>query len=159
MTTPDAPDPLARRARAAFDAASESVPAATANRLRLARRAALSGPPPRRRRVAPIAGAIAVGLAAWWAWPRVEAPTDAPVAATRIVPTPAMPEVRDATPPPDVAPNVAVPDAAIAEDAVPPEDVLADDDPALDAIDDDDAELYAWLADAPVAPDTPGGAP
>ena len=62
-------DPLARRARAEFDAACAGLDVATANRLRLARRMALARParatwPP----LVPIAIALGVAIAAVVTW-------------------------------------------------------------------------------------------
>jgi hypothetical protein len=69
---------------------------------------------------------------------------------------PAVPPVREPMAPPAAAPIASTPEVETVEpvEAIDlPEDVLADDDPAWDALDDEDEELYAWLADAPVAPD------
>ena len=145
MSTPDDTDPLARRARAEFDAACTQLDAADANRLRLARRSALAGPPRARPWTwAPLAGAVAIGLLALWAWPRSPAPAPAP-----IVDAPADP--------PATLPGPAIPATPIvsSEDAddMPIDEVLADAEPEWEALGDEDAELYAWLADAPVAPD------
>lgn len=104
---------LAARSRARFERAVRQVPVATANRLRLARRAALAegGASPARpmRWLVPLgaSAALVLGLA-WWRG-TVEAP-----------------------PAPGGAP------ATFAVDALPAED---------------DADLYAWLAEAPVASD------
>ena len=153
MTTPNESDPIARRAREVFDAASGDVDATTAGRLRLARRAALAAPAPSPRAwLAPLAGAAALGLVAWLAWPRAQAPEPVPAPVATAPVTPA------AIPPP---PSPAVPDPAVpAQPRVeaplddPLDAVPVDDDTAWAALDEDDAELYAWLADAPVAPDT-----
>ena len=173
MTTSDDPDRLAQRARAEFDAACDGLDAATANRLRIARRAALA-PPPRRWTLAPLAGAIAVGIAAWLAWPRAPGPATAPTpiasapATPRpvpdpvVLPVPAAPEPHAAPPvepalaqqPPD-GDEAPLDEASLDE---PPLDEALADDPDLEALGEDDAELYAWLADAPVAPDAEGDA-
>jgi hypothetical protein len=110
----------ARRARERFDRAVDGLPAATANRLRLARRAALAAPTAERTPAAwalPMGAALAVLLGLAW-WRQGPAPT-APAAAQAQVPampTPSEPQVED------------------------------------------DVELYAWLADTPVASDAEGGA-
>jgi hypothetical protein len=158
MTTPDDNDPTARRARAVFEAASAGLDPATANRLRLARRDALAGPPARRFALAPLAGAVALALVALWLWPRAHAPAPAPLATT-----PPAPAVAPAVPPAPSAVVAPIPEppsvAALPErPAVVPDpldDALADDE--FDLVDnEEDAELYAWLADAPVAPDDEG---
>ena len=146
MSTPDDTDPLARRARAEFDAACAHLDAADANRLRLARRTALAGPPRARSLAwAPIAGAVAVGLLAVWAWPRSPGPAPA---ATPIVDAPA-PTAAPAVPVAPEPPVVALEDP----DPLAGDDLLTDAEPEWEALGDEDAELYAWLADAPVAPD------
>jgi hypothetical protein len=159
MNTPnDHDDLIARRARAGFEAACADLDPATANRLRIARRAALAGPQAPRPWLVPVGGAIALALAAWLMWPRDPGIASAPVVATPPAPAPTAPRPDDATPD---TPVVVVPPVAPSTDNVeaPPEDLLADepladDEPAWDELDDEDAELYAWLADAPVAPDT-----
>jgi hypothetical protein len=156
MTTPEASDPIARRAREVFEAASADLDGATAGRLRLARRSALSASPaPLLGWLAPLAGAVAVGLAAWLAWPRAQAPTvaPAPIATTPVAPVSPPPLEVDAPHAPTAQPLVEAPvDEAIDED------MPADDETELASLDDEDAELVAWLADAPVAPDTGGDA-
>lgn len=117
MTT-GAGDDTARAAREQFERAVDAMPAATANRLRLARRVALAGTPARRHRVAwalPLGAAAAVFLGLAW-WRQAPGPPLAVTAPVRSVPSP----------------------------AVPP---------------DDDADLYAWIADTPVASDAKGGRP
>ena len=149
MNPTDELDPVARRAREVFAAASDDLDPTTAGRLRLARRAALAAPAPSPRVwLAPLAGAVAVALVAWLAWPRAQAPVPvtAPVATAPVAPLPAVPE--PATPMP---PLVEAPLEEPLDEAAP-----VDDDTAWAALDEDDAELYAWLADAPVAPDTEG---
>lgn len=156
MTTPDESDPIARRAREVFEAASADLDGTTAGRLRLARRTALSASPsPMRGWLAPLVGAVAVALAAWLAWPRAQAPVpqQAPIATTPIAPTTPPPIEVEAPQAPMESPLVEAPvDESVDDDA------LADDDPELASFDDEDAELYAWLADAPVAPDAEGDA-
>ena len=148
MNTPGQDDPIARRAREVFDAASGDIDPTTAGRLRLARRAALSAPPSRRGWLAPLAGAVAVALVAWFAWPRTQAPVPAPIATTPIAPTPTVaPEAIEEPVAPAELPLVESP-------GTPIEDEAPADDPEWAALDDEDAEVYAWLADAPVAPDT-----
>jgi hypothetical protein len=92
-----------------------------------------------------------VALLAWLAWPRAQAPAPeaTPVAALPVAPT--GPAVRD-----PVVPTPPLVEAPLDE----PFDgeVPVDDDTAWAALDDEDAELYAWLADAPVAPDDGGDA-
>ncbi|HMB55728.1 MAG TPA: hypothetical protein VKM35_00800 [Arenimonas sp.] len=105
----DLNQPRADAARALFDRASARLDTATANRLRLARREALSAPRHRPMFLpvgAAAAAVLAIGLV-WW------------------LPKPAV----------DVAPTTAE----------------TSTDPAL--LGEDDTELYAWLGDAPVAPD------
>ena len=135
MNNPDDDDDarLARRARDTFDAACADLDPAAANRLRLARRAALAAPRAAHWRLAPVAGAIALGLAGLWAWPRVQAPP-------ATVPVARAPAASTA---PQVAANAI-------------DDAPAADEPDWDTLDADDADLYAWLAEAPVAAD-PGG--
>jgi hypothetical protein len=117
----------AEAARRLFERVARDVPAATANRLRLARRAALANPVPRRPALArwamPLgaAAALVVGLA-WW----------------RQDVAPVAPSVTVA---PMQAEPVAAGDAVAAPADLPTED---------------DADLYAWLAEAPVAADTGG---
>jgi hypothetical protein len=172
MNAPHDDDSFARRARAEFDAAVDGLDAGAANRLRLARRAALAGPAGTPRLFAPLAGAIALALAAWWAWPRwfaeAPAPGPAPVASTPApVPTPqrAAPAVPAPVPLP-VAPPVASPvlpsatpspEAIADEPAAPADDALPEEED-WDDYNEGDAELYAWLAEAPVAPEEQGGA-
>jgi hypothetical protein len=156
MNTPDGNDPLARRARAVFASASDDLDPAAANRLRLARRAALAGPPMRRPAFAPIAGAIAIALAALWLWPRTHAPATAPATVAVQPPRPVATPAPVTTVPP-AAPTPDAPDVAAGTDAPvlateAPDDEFADDALELGE-DEEDAEVYAWLADAPVAPD------
>ena len=146
-------DAIARRAREVFEAASANVDPTTGGRLRLARRAALAGParPPRKGLLVFAgagAGALAVAMAAWLAWPRAQAPGPAPIAATPTTPAPVAVEAPDG---PAVVPDVEV-DVPPPIEAMPDLDV-ADDEATWAALDDEDAELYAWLADAPVAPE------
>ena len=154
MKPTDELDPVARRAREVFAAASDDLDPVTAGRLRLARRAALAGPPAPRAWLTPLAGAVAVALVAWLAWPRGQAPA----------PVPAPVATRPTTPAPIPPTEPGVPDAVV---STPPaveaplddpldDEVPVDDDTAWAALDDEDAELYAWLADAPVAPDAEG---
>ena len=104
--------------KALFEDAVQRLDLGAANRLRLARRAALAGAAPAARRgrawlPALAAAAVLVLGLAWWL-PRGPAP--APVA--------------------------------------PP--ALASEDAAVVAEDSEDAELYAWLAEAPVAAEADG---
>jgi len=156
MTPANESDPIARRAREVFEAASADLDGTTAGRLRLARRSALSASPsPLRGWLAPLAGAVAVALAAWFAWPRAQAPAPppAPIATTPVAPTTPPPIEVEAPLAPTNSPLVEAPVDESADD-----DALADDDPELASLDDEDAELVAWLADAPVAPDAEGDA-
>jgi hypothetical protein len=155
MKPTEAPDPVARRAREVFAAASDHVDPATAGRLRLARRAALAAGSPPRAWLMPIAGAVAAALVAWLAWPHAQAPAPvpAPVATSPAVPEPAPVSVPDVPAALPAHPLVEAPIDEPLEDDVP-----IDDDAAWAALDDEDAELYAWLADAPVAPDDGGDA-
>ena len=94
-----------------------------------------------------MAGAAAMALVAWLAWPRAQAPVPAtPPVATTPAPTPAVVD----------APEVPVIDDEIIE--APDADAPVDEETAWAALDDEDAEVYAWLADAPVAPDDEGDA-
>jgi hypothetical protein len=100
-------------AKALFEQATQRLDPASANRLRLARRAALAGDGGQARRATwrpalAAAAVLALGLA-WWL-PRHRTQTE--------------------TAPPAVA----------ADEALPPEV-------------EEDSELYAWLAEAPVASD------
>lgn len=107
--------PIEQRARELFEHASQQLEPATANRLRQARRAALTSSV-RVRRLLPIAAAaslLAIALA-WW-----------------------LPRDRTTTPPID---STAGTDAALIES-------------------DEDSEIYAWLGDAPVAPEVDNGGP
>jgi hypothetical protein len=144
MNSDDRDDPLLRRAREAFEGAVDGVDPSTANRLRLARRAALAAPASPRGWLLPLAGAAAMGVLAWLAWPRAQVPTalPAPVATMPVAPAPAV----------VVAPGEPVVEEPAVDLLI--EDVPVDDDTDWAALDDDDAEVYEWLADAPVAPDT-----
>ena len=117
--------------RARFEHAVEVLPPATANRLRLARRAALAGEREARSHAAwvvPLAAAAVLVLGvAWWR----QAPTPAPVASIA-----SSAEARSVTAPVDAG-------------AIP---ALAD------APGEEEAELYAWIADTPVARDAQDGA-
>jgi hypothetical protein len=152
--TPNESDPIARRAREVFAAASAQVDATTAGRLRLARRTALSAPPSRAWGM-PLAAAIAVALGAWLAWPRAQAPDVAPAPVATDPVAPAPPSV--VASPVEVEIPRAGPDVPLVEapvDDAPADDLLPEDDADWDALEDEDAEVYAWLADAPVAPDS-----
>ena len=144
----DRDDPLLRRARDTFEGAVDGLDPATANRLRIARRAALSASAPSRGWLLPLAGAAAMGWLAWLAWPRAQAPVAAPgpVATIPVAPAPAV----------VVAPGEPVVDAPTVDPLI--EALPVDDDPDWTALDEDDAEVYAWLADAPVAPEAEGDA-
>lgn len=120
-------------ARSRFEHAVESLPAATANRLRLARRAALAGKAPAgaaRRWAVPLGAAAALLLGiAWW--------RQVPVA----------------------EPAATVADSAVAQAAA---SGTMSDSKAVSAVVDlpseDEADLYAWMADTPVANDARGSA-
>jgi hypothetical protein len=180
----DRDDPILRRARDAFEAAVDDIDPGTANRLRLARRAALSTRDSRRGWLLPLAGAAAMGLVAWLAWPRAQAPATAPGPVATLPATPAPSVVAVPEPPviedrpvradvmqDDVMLDDVMQDDVIRDDANPvaviPDSMLdapideqlpIDDDTDWAALDEDDAEIYAWLADAPVAPETQGDA-
>jgi hypothetical protein len=103
-------DPIARRARELFEQASRQSGPAAINRLRIARRMALSASPRRRAPLLPLAAAASLlALAMAWWLPRQE--------------TASIPAGRSASA-----------DQAVMES-------------------DEDSEIYAWLSDAPVAPD------
>ena len=160
MTPNDESDPIARRAREVFAAAADGLDAGTANRLRLARRSALASTS-RPMRFAPLAVATAVALAlvAWWAGQRAQVPAPAPVAVQPPAPAPVVAPKEAA---PREAPAVPSPEPAIV--AIEPAPAIVDeesvpaDEPEWAALEDEDVELYAWLADAPVAPDDDGDA-
>ena len=104
-----------------FEQAAQRLDAASANRLRLARRSALagaSGAAPSRawKPALALAAVLALGLA-WW-----------------------LPQRGAGTPARDPAPAPAA---------------LASDEVVLPEVD-DDSELYAWLAEAPVASEPEG---
>jgi hypothetical protein len=151
MTPNRTDDPRTQGARDAFEAAVDDLDAATANRLRIARREALSASRSRWSAWMPVAGAALLGVLAWLLWPRAEAP--APTPRPMIVETPRQAPARevDTTPialPPAPEPVVVAPEEP---EAVDPEVVPDDAEPAW--IDEEEGELYAWLGDAPVAPD------
>ncbi len=114
-------------ARTRFEHAVQSLPAATANRLRIARRAALSGPRASAglgRRVLPLATTAALLLAlAWWQ----QAP-EHPSSGTTVA---------------RLTTAAATLEAASLAGTAAPADVASPDD----------VDLYAWLADTPVAAD------
>jgi hypothetical protein len=163
MSADEPRDPLATRARALFEAQAADPDPAIANRLRLARRAALASRPSPARWWLPLAGATALGALAWMLWPRAHAP--APVPAPVVVapaprPSPQVePRVEPSVEPPAPLPRpetpLAIDDAVVPEgvpdDALAPESLPDDAEPAW--MDEEDVELYAWLGDAPVAPD------
>ncbi|CAN5336125.1 hypothetical protein BH11PSE14_BH11PSE14_13680 [soil metagenome] len=118
-------------ARSRFEHAVQSLPAPTANRLRLARRAALSGPRASAgigRWVLPLGATAALVLAlAWWQ----QAPEQASAGTT-------------------VASRAAA--------AVPGETTgIAGIAAPVVVASQDDVDLYAWLADTPVAVDASRG--
>ena len=151
MTPNRSDDPRTQGARDAFEAAVDDLDAATANRLRIARREALSASRTRFPAWMPVAGAALLGALAWMLWPRAEAP--APTPRPVIVDTPREAPAREAAPPiaapPAPEPVAVAPEAEL--EAIDPEIVPDDAEPAW--IDEEEGELYAWLGDAPVAPD------
>ncbi|MGH8029607.1 MAG: hypothetical protein ACREO3_06715 [Arenimonas sp.] len=162
---PNGSDPIARRARDVFDAASGNLDATMGGRLRLARRHALGARRAPARWLAPATLAIAISLvfAAWWSAQRKPATESMPVVVQPQVPAAPVPQVEPEVPIAPMEP-VAAPDGqqivaiepGSPDEAALDDDVVATEDPQWAA--DEDVELYAWLADAPVAPDTEGDA-
>lgn len=120
-------------ARSRFERAVDDLPAGTANRLRLARRAALAGDVRGRGRAGwgiPLGAAAALLLGiAWW----------------RQAPAPGTARM-------DVG-HAAAQAAASSNPSTGPEGP-----PVVEVPSEDEAELYAWMADTPVTSDAQGSA-
>ncbi len=132
-------DDIGAAARSRFERAVDALPAGTGNRLRLARRAALASRPPGLGAVWALplgtAAALLLGIA-WWR----QAPAPAPSTTD--------PAAAGAQSPARVHPAA---DSAAVIDAGPSD---AGAIPALaNAPSEDEADLYAWIADTPVARD------
>ena len=128
-----AQDGVGDAARSRFERAVHDLPAATSNRLRLARRDALAGNTPGRRRAGwaiPVGATAALLLGIAW-WRQAPAPGPAPGVA--------LPSVTQAS----ASRNPGARQAGSSVVELPSED---------------EAELYAWIADTPVASDAQGGA-